>query len=370
MTGRLSAIIPCAGLSTRMGRFKPLLPIGGQPIIARVIETVVSANPEEIFVVVGHRADELASIVKRAGAQVLRNQDFANGMFSSVQVGVKHLGDRCDAFIFLPADIPLVRPATLRRLAAIRRRQPGRLLYPVFLGRRGHPPVIPSDLIPSILETPGDGGLRAILSNHEDRALEIPVGDENILFDVDHPRDYDEAIKRFARLDDPSPRECEAMLTEVYPTEKDIVQHGRRVQRTAVAICRAMNQAGANLDEGRVAAAGLMHDIAKGTSDHARTGGEMLKSVGFDRVAALVAAHTDLPIAERHHPGEAAVVYLADKLTEKDRFVSLESRFGRALRRYGSDPEARYAIERRQAAAMAVKAKVEQFTGQPLSRLH
>jgi len=187
MTRRLSAIIPCAGLSTRMGRFKPLLPLGGRPIIARVIETVRSADPEEIFVVVGHRADELASIVEKAGAQVFRNQDFADGMFSSVRVGVQHLGGCCDAFIFLPADIPLVRPATLRRLAGISRRQPGRLLYPLFLGRRGHPPVIPSDLIPSILGNAGADGLRAILANHEDRALEIPVADENILFDLDHP---------------------------------------------------------------------------------------------------------------------------------------------------------------------------------------
>jgi len=187
---------------------------------------------------------------------------------------------------------------------------------------------------------------------------------------MDHPQDYDEAIQRFARLHDPSPAECEAVLTEVYPTEEDIVHHGRRVQRTAVAICRAMNRAGADLDENRVAAAGLMHDIAKGAPDHARVGGEMIKSVGFDRVAELVAAHTDLPEVEQHAPGEAAIVYLADKLTEKDRLVSLESRFELALQRYGRDPEARYAIEKRQAAAMAVKAKVEQVTGQPLSRLH
>lgn len=370
MTGRLSAVIPCAGFSTRMGRFKPLLLLGGRPIIVQVIETVRNANPEEIFVVVGHRAEELAPIVKKAGARILRNPDFAHGMFSSVRIGVRGLADNCDAFIFLPADIPLVRPATLRRLAGISRRKPERILYPVFLGQRGHPPVIPSDLIPSILENSGDGGLRAVLAEHENQALEVPVADENILFDVDRPQDYEAAVERFVRFHDPSPAECEAILSEVHPTVEDVVHHGRQVQRTAVEICRAMNQAGAGLDESRVAAAGLMHDIAKGTPDHARVGGGILKSAGFDRIAELVAAHTDLPETELHTPGEAAIVYLADKLTEADRFVSLESRFESALQRFGRDPAARSAIKRRQAAAMTLKTKVEQFTGRPLSQLH
>jgi CTP:molybdopterin cytidylyltransferase MocA len=369
MNRRLAAIIPCAGLSARMERFKPLLPLGGKPVIARIIETVRNADPQEIVVVVGHRAEELEPVVRKAGARVLRNPNFARGMFSSVRVGVQRLAEMCDAFIFLPADIPLVRPATLRRLAAISRRQTDRLLYPVFLGRRGHPPIIPADLMPAILSHPGEGGLRRILAEHEDRALEVPVADENILFDLDHPGDYDAAIQRLARLNDPSPAECEAILAEVFPVEEDVIRHGRQVQRTALAICRAMNHAGAGLDEGRVAAAGLLHDIAKGSPDHARVGGDILKAAGFDHVAELVAAHTDLPEAERHHPGEAAIVYLADKLTLADRCVSLESRFERAFRRYGADPAARMAILKRQAVAMGVKAKVEHFTGQPLAQL-
>jgi len=203
MTGRLSAVIPCAGLSSRMKRFKPLLTLGGRPIIVHVIETLRSASPEEIIAVTGHRADELEAIVLRAGARVARNPEYAQGMFSSVCVGVKNLAENCDAFLLLPADICLVRSATIRRLAEVGRRQPGRIVYPLFLGRRGHPPVIPSDLIPPILAYTGEGGLRAVLADQQDRALEVPVADENILFDMDRPEDYVTAAERFARLHDP-----------------------------------------------------------------------------------------------------------------------------------------------------------------------
>lgn len=369
MTGRIAAVIPCAGFSSRMGTLKPLLSLWGRPLIVRVIETVRSVAVEEPLVVVGHRAEELAPVIESAGARVLRNPDFAQGMYSSIRIGVTHLAHTCDAFFLLPADIPLVRPATFERLAEAWRLQPGHILYPVFSGRRGHPPLIPANLIPSVLEQSGGGGLRAVLAHYEAQVIEVPVADENILFDVDRPEDYDTAVERFARMGDPSPAECEAILCDVYPAAEDIVRHSRQVQRAAMAICRALNQTGAGLDEARVAAAALLHDIAKGASDHARTGGLLIKSLGFGGVGDIIAAHTDLPENEMRHPNEAAVVYLADKLVAKDRFVSLESRFEDAFQRFENDPAARSAIERRQAAAMAVKALVEQRIGLSLPQL-
>ena len=369
MNMHLSAVIPCAGLSSRMDSLKPLLKLGGLPILAHVIETIKSIDPDEILVVVGHRAEALEPIIAKAGAKVVLNPQFAQGMYSSVRCGVKHVSDNCDAFFFLPADIPLVRPATIRRLAEAYRLNPGRIVYPVFSGQRGHPPAIPADVMPAILESNGDGGLRAVLACNDHRALDVPVADENILFDLDRPEDYTKALQRFPRLSDPSPAECEAILSEVHPPNDGVVRHGRQVQRTAVAICRAMNKAGAGLDEHRVAAAGLMHDIAKGSRDHAFVGGRILKSMGFEHVAKLVAAHTDLPPSDQRIVGEAAIVYLADKLTDADRSISLESRFERSFRRFGRDPEARSAIEKRRDIAFSLKRQIEKFTGQPLLQM-
>jgi HD superfamily phosphohydrolase YqeK len=136
-----------------------------------------------------------------------------------------------------------------------------------------------------------------------------------------------------------------------------------------MALCRAMNRTGAGLDEKRVAAAALLHDIAKGAPDHARAGARMLDALGFDRVGAIVAAHTDLPAEEVQNPQEAAVVYLADKLVGPDRFVPIESRFDVALRRFGRDPAARAAIARRRATALTVKTRVEQGAGMSLTQV-
>ncbi len=366
---RFAAVILSAGFSSRMRSFKPLLALGKGTLIEHVVGTAKSAGIEEIRVVVGHRAEALAPVVENAGATAVSNPEFELGMFSSVRAGVRSLSPASEAFFLLPVDIALVRPATLKCLAEVWQKMPGRIVHPVFAGERGHPPLIPADLIPVILEGSGRGGLRAVLERYEDRAIEVPVPDEHILFDVDRPEDYEAVKRRFARLSEPSFSECEAILSEVFPTDKKIIRHGRQVQQAAAALCRALNRKGAGLVQQRVETAALLHDLAKGKADHARVGQRMLAAMGFDRVGAIVAAHTDLPEEEMQDPKEAAVVYLADKLVSRGRFVSLQARFDAALARYGSNSEARAAIERRRSVALAVKQKIEEKAGLPLAQI-
>ncbi len=366
---QVAAIILSAGTSARMGAFKPLLQLKNRTILEHVLETVQAAGVEEIRVVVGHRAEDLVPAVEAAGAAAVYNPHYETGMFSSVCAGVSRLDAAVDAFFLLPVDIPLVRPATFRRLAAAWTKHPGHVFYPVFAGKRGHPPLVPTALIPAILKSPGDGGLRKVLEGYEDLALEVAVADENILFDLDLPEDYEAARRRYPRLEDPSRVECEEIISRIHPLGEAAVRHGRQVQQVAAALCRALNRSGANLDERRAAAAALLHDIAKGATDHAAKGGRMLEDLGFARVAAIVAAHTDLPEGEVRRPTEAAVVYLADKLVSKNRFVSLQSRFDAAKKRFGGDPAARAAIDRRRNATLSVKQMVEEKAGLSLDRI-
>jgi len=368
-SSNIAAVILSAGASTRMGAFKPLLSLGNRTILEHVIETVRAAGVEDIRVVVGRRAEELMPVVERAEAAAIFNRDHERGMFSSVCAGIKSLGPAVEAFFLLPVDIALVRPATFRRLAAAWAKHPGRILYPVFGRKRGHPPLVPTAFISAILQHPGHGGLQKVLKIYEDRALDVDVADENILFDVDRPEDYEEAKGRYARLPDPSPAECEAILSDVYPVDERVVRHSRKVQAAAQALCRAVNGAGADIDERRVAAAALLHDVAKGLPDHAAEGGRMIAALGFEEVAAIAAAHTDLPDEEIAAPKEAALVYLANKLVAGDRFVALEARFDAAMARFGGDPAARAAVDRRRRAALAVRRRVEERTGSTLSQI-
>jgi CTP:molybdopterin cytidylyltransferase MocA len=144
-----------------MASFKPLLPFGPHTIIEHVAFIVREAAAETLRVVVGWQADLLIPVLDRHGVPWIRNEQFEEGMYSSIQAGVEGLPTGVAALFVLPGDMPLVQTATPTRLIAERDRQPSGILHPCFEGRRGHPPLIAGNYIPEILREIPPDGLRA-----------------------------------------------------------------------------------------------------------------------------------------------------------------------------------------------------------------
>ena len=84
-------IVLAAGLSSRMGKFKQLLPIGDEPAVYR-IAGVLKQCLEQVVVVVGHRADEVRDALAGLEVECLHNRGFRDGMLSSVQCAVREVG--------------------------------------------------------------------------------------------------------------------------------------------------------------------------------------------------------------------------------------------------------------------------------------
>jgi len=357
------AVILAAGLSSRMRGFKPLLPLGFGTLLQHVTSLFTDLGVG-VLVVTGHRAEEVEAAADEAGARPVRNPDYAQGMFTSVLAGMRALPQDAEAVFMLPVDIPLVRPLTLELLLRARLEHPGRILHPVFQGRRGHPPLLPASLVPDILSWPGHGGLAGLLETRNDAGVEVPVPDANILFDVDSDEDYAEALRRAQRLDIPTRDECEILLAQVPALHPMTVIHSRAVAHFALEMARSVG----GLDPALVEAGALLHDIAKGHRDHERRGGDMLRDMGFVRVADIVALHRDIqppdgPITETE------IVYLADKVARGAQLVPVEERFQAKLDQYAHDPEAVAAIQGRRTRALAVRQCVERAAGAPLSQL-
>ncbi len=188
--GIFSAIILAAGFSSRMAEFKPLIRIGGKSFLEHAITLFRTSGIEEIITVVGHRAPVLLPVVQATASRCVINTNYADGMYSSVQTGVKALKHPGDAFFLLPVDIPLVKPATVRQLAVgFGQHRAPLVCYPLFQSKRGHPPLINSQLIDEILSYHGNGGLRQFLRRYEEQTISIPVEDPFIRLDADTPQD-------------------------------------------------------------------------------------------------------------------------------------------------------------------------------------
>ena len=363
------ALVLSAGLSERMGDFKPLMTLGGETVLERVIRLFQSTGVGRVHVVLGHRASEAIPIVERLAARPVVNPRYADGMYSSVKAGVSSLDESTESFFSLPVDIPLVRIGTLHALLQASPSGGAAICYPTFGNRRGHPPLIGCRHIPAILGFSGDGGLAALLGRLEPHAVDVPVIDEFIHADMDRPEDYRRLADKLVHHDCYSPAECRELLETRLQAPQAVATHGRAVAETAVRIGQALNRAGYDLDLHLICAAALVHDMARREPDHARRGGQLLRDLGMPRMAEVVEAHMDAPASETRRIGESAVVFLADKLVQENRWVGLRNRFNHRAAQLPADSPAAAAIRARMGYATNLAAEIEATIGRSLEQL-
>ncbi|MCL5290183.1 MAG: NTP transferase domain-containing protein, partial [Firmicutes bacterium] len=241
--GRLAALVLAAGFSSRMGSFKPLLPLGEATVIERAVGNFFAAGIQDVRVVVGHRAEEVIPVLKGMGVQIILNREYAGGMFSSVKVGVNTFKSGIKAFFLLPGDHPLIKPHTLWEIIGAYHENRAGIIYPCFNGERGHPPLISADYINKILAWNRQGGLRSLLNRYNADALDLEVADQGVLLDMDNPVDYQNMIEKSNLEEIPNEAECFVLLTK-FNVPRQIVNHSVAVAQLAEKICMALNAAG------------------------------------------------------------------------------------------------------------------------------
>jgi CTP:molybdopterin cytidylyltransferase MocA len=187
---KISALILAAGLSSRIKEFKPLLKIDGKSIFEHAYGLFADSGIDDIVTVVGHRSCDLIPLVNVVSSRYVINDQYRDGMFSSIQKGVKELRGACDAFFLLPVDIPFVRPDTILQLLDEFNKDSTTLVcYPQFNARRGHPPLIDCRLAEQILTYDEKDGMRGFLKQYENCSRMVPVDDPFILLDIDTRKD-------------------------------------------------------------------------------------------------------------------------------------------------------------------------------------
>lgn len=305
------AIILAAGYSSRMSAFKPLLPVGGETALTRAVRILKDAGVHHIVAVTGHRHGEVEDALP-AGVQAVHNPRYSEGMFTSVIAGVAALPDTCGAFFLLPVDCAAASAQVLTQL--MREYDGRRVLYPQYGGRRGHPPLIPYNLVKRLAEYDGRDGMRGFLSDLP--GAEVSVSDRGVLLDMDTPADYAALLAHLGIPAYPSKEQCGALLQK-YKTPENVVAHCAEVALTAQRIAHMAQTGGASLDEALIFASAMLHDMMRTEPEHAVRGAQALIEEGYPRAAQIVAVHMDMPEDIGSVPEEALIVYLADKLSRR-----------------------------------------------------
>jgi molybdate transport repressor ModE-like protein len=194
---RTGAVIVAAGMSSRMGDFKPMLQIGAISMIQRVIANYQQAGVFPIVLVTGFRGAELEKHIAGTGVICVRNEDYANTqMFDSAKIGFQYIVDKCDRTFFSPVDVPLFTVNTIFKLME----SEALVAKPMCRGRNGHPILLSSHVLPQLQQTASDGGLRRAIDSCCGKNVDaIEVNDDGILLDADTPEDYSYLVERHNR---------------------------------------------------------------------------------------------------------------------------------------------------------------------------
>lgn len=111
----LHIVILAAGKGTRMYSQMPkvLHEIGGEPMVARVIDTAQQLKPDSISVVIGHGKEQVLAAVKRNVNWVEQTEQLGTG--HAVKMALPHLPAEGRTLV-LYGDVPLTDAATLEAL--------------------------------------------------------------------------------------------------------------------------------------------------------------------------------------------------------------------------------------------------------------
>lgn len=196
----VGAVVLAAGLSSRMApASKLLMNLGDRPLMRHVAQTAIDAGLNPVTVVVGHDGDAIRAAVAGLPLRIVANDDYEEGVASSIRAGVRAIAAEVDAAVFLLGDMPLVAPRHLRSLLAAFAAEPDRgICIPTYRSKRGNPVLWSARHFPHLLALSGDQGARVLFRAFDEQIVEVEMPDDGVLVDVDTKAALEMVLSRFA----------------------------------------------------------------------------------------------------------------------------------------------------------------------------
>ena len=194
----ICAVVLAAGRSERMGTQKLLLPLGGKPVITRVVDALLESSVEQILVVVGRDGKLVQEAVRDREVQFVPNPDSSSDMLGSVRCGLRALPAGCEAVLVAMGDQPGISSELVNQLICSFGDDKSKIVVPAWEGHRGHPVLFSTRLCDEVLRRHDGSGLRGLLEAHPEKVFELAVSDRAALGDMDTPADYQRQKESFS----------------------------------------------------------------------------------------------------------------------------------------------------------------------------
>lgn len=184
----VAGLVLAAGAGTRYGQPKAPVIVDGERLVDRAVRVLTEGGCSPVLVVLG------AWVGSVAGADVIVNDDWPEGMGSSLRAGLQRLAELgdADAVVVSLVDLPGLTAEAVRRMVEC----PAPLAVAAYRGERGHPVRIGRERWADAIEVAqGDEGARRLLRDpspdQEGGVVLVEVGDIATGDDLDTDPDRD-----------------------------------------------------------------------------------------------------------------------------------------------------------------------------------
>lgn len=186
----VAAVVLAAGSSTRMGRNKLLLDLGGESVVRRAVRAAIGGGVGRVVVVLGHEAKRVEADLSGLPCVPVVNPDHAQGVGTSLHLGVRQAATEAGAIVVVLADMPFVTAAMIETVVQ-RYRATGAPLVVSQYGEVEAPPILyDRALFAELLSIPGERCAKQVVRRHKQEA-EVVAWPEEALRDIDVALDYE-----------------------------------------------------------------------------------------------------------------------------------------------------------------------------------
>jgi molybdenum cofactor cytidylyltransferase len=192
-----SALVPAAGMSTRLGRNKLLLPFNGRSMIAHAVDTLLASKLDEIIVVLGYESDRVKEAIGQRRIKIVENLRYREGLYTSINAGLAAVSSHARAILIYLTDQPLIEPEEINFLIdsfSEAAKANKRIVVPLFKGQRGNPVLVSSAYRASMLGISGRTGCRRVIEQYPGDVHTIEMQTDHVVRDIDTIEDYEKMV--------------------------------------------------------------------------------------------------------------------------------------------------------------------------------
>lgn len=192
-----AGIVLAAGMSSRFGRPKQLMALGGKTVLEWILSACLDSRLESIYLILGYAYQEIKKTIsekiKDPRLNILVNQNYRKGQSTSLQTGIREIRNTHPSAMFILGDQPFIDSKTINHLLACFWASEKNICVPFFQKKRGNPVIFNALFYDKINNIRGDIGARGIIEDHPDHILRVPVMRPSFFHDIDTKKDFEKA---------------------------------------------------------------------------------------------------------------------------------------------------------------------------------